>query len=347
MVSKSSRSKVTITDIARASDVSPATVSLVLRDKPGIGDETRQRVLDVAQALGYTYNKPSVQAAQYEAKNIGLIVKTRPDESSPQANYFYAPVIAGIELVCRQQQMNLLYATLPVDEINNPIGMPRLLKEEKSDGILLVGMLVNDQLAAALGKRNAPVVLVDGYAPNHEYDAVVSDNFTGAYEATQYLIDHGHQRIGLVGSDKQSYPSIAERRRGYQQAMVDAGLSPYFVDSGLNTEEASAAVTKLFKHGTNLTAFLGANDEVAIATMRAAQAAGRVVPRDISIIGFDNISLAEHISPALTTMRIDKTGMGRLAMQLLLNRMDFGEASTVRTVIRPNLIERESVARLK
>lgn len=346
MVNKSSRSKVTITDIARASDVSPATVSLVLRDKPGIGDETRQRVLDVAQTLGYAY-KPSVQATPYETKNIGMIIKTRPDELSPQANYFYAPVIAGIELVCRQQQMNLMYATLPVDETNNPLGLPRLLKDEKSDGILLVGMLVNDQLAAALERLNVPVVLVDGYAPNHEYDAVVSDNFTGAYEATQYLIDHGHQRIGLVGSNNQSYPSIAERRRGYQQAMVDAALNPYFIDSGLNTEEVAVAVTKLFNKGTKLTAFLGANDEVAIAAMRAAQAAGCHVPKDISIIGFDNIALAEHISPALTTMRIDKTGMGRLAMQLLLNRIDFGEASIVRTVIRPNLIERESVARLK
>jgi LacI family transcriptional regulator len=339
------RSRITIADIARDSGVSPATVSLVLRDKPGISLETRQRVLDSAQALGYIFTppKPTLQAP---VSSIGLILKVRPNDE-PLTNHFYAPVLAGIEAYCRRQQVNLFYAHMPVDEDNNPLELPRLLQEQPADGLLIVGAWLNDSVTRLLQPQETPLVLVDAYATADLYDAVITDNEAGAYRAATYLIENGHQHIAIVGSLPHSYPSIQERRSGYLRAIAERNLEPRFVDCHLHPDSAvPASVAYLEKH-PEVTAIFCCNDEVAIGVMSAMQALGKQVPQELSLIGFDNIALAQHVTPALTTMRVDKKGMGRLAAQLLFNRLEFPEAGQVRIVIRPGLIERQSVRRIE
>lgn len=341
----STNDKITLADIARASGVSPATVSLVLRDKPGVGPETRQRVRDVAQALGYI-TTPSMQTQNRAGvTNIGLVVKVRRDDL-PEANSFYAPVLTGIELICRKNRVNLLYATMPVDEHNHPVQMPRLLAESHTEGLLLVGMHLDEAMIAALSQQAGPVVLVDAYAPGGLHDAVVIDNENGAYQATRYLIEHGHHHIAIVGSEPNAYPGIQERRAGYLRALAEYGLSPYFADCRLWPEAVPPVLTGLLQQHPHITALFGCNDSVAIAAMRVAQTLGRCIPKDLSIVGFDNITLAYHVSPSLTTMRVDKMGMGRLAAQTLLNRLEFPRAGQVHVVICPHLIERESVQAL-
>lgn len=338
--------RVTLEDIARQSNVSLATVSLVLRDKPGINDETRQRVLDVARALGYRRRMPADLAAAQGLQQVGLLNKVRVDDQ-PQHNQFYAPVVAGIEAACRRQQINLLYATVPVDTDNHPQELPRMLLENELDGLLLVGAFVDSTIARLMERRTTPTVLVDAYAAENCYDSVVSDNFHGAYEAVSHLIERGHRHIGLAGSLPSAYPSIEERRRGYIQALRDHAIAqPYFADSHIQTKETTDATTELLRRCPHITAMFCCNDMVAIAVMQAAQALGRRLPDDLSIIGFDNIELAEHVTPALTTMHVDKVIMGRLAVQLLMNRAEFPTMSCVTAVLRPTLVERQSVRSL-
>ncbi len=334
--------KITIADIAEASNVSPATVSLVLRDKPGISPETRQRVLESAQNLGYIVKPISSLHVQGDLTNIGLVIKTRLNDL-PQTNNFYSPVLIGIETICRQRQINLLYATMLVDEENQPLELPRLITDQQVDGLLLVGILLNEAVLSLLQRQSVPVVLADAYANGDPYDMVVSDNFNGAYKAVTYLIGQGHQHIGIVGSQQNSYPSIQERRLGYVQAMRDHHLSPYFGDSSLDSEKTGAVVLELLHQHPEITAIFGCNDEVAIAVIKAAHEMGRNIPQDLAVIGFDNIALAQYITPSLTTMQVDKIGMGRLATQLLINRIEYPEADKVKVVIRPHLIERQSV----
>ena len=335
------RSKITIADIARDSGVSPATVSLVLRDKPGISPETRQRVLDSAQALGYiaTITKPTTQRA---VSSIGLILKVRPNDE-PLTNQFYAPVLAGIEAYCRQQQVNLFYAHMLVDEENNPLELPRLLQEQPANGLLILGAWLNDSVTRLLQPQETSLVLVDAYATTDLYDAVITDNEAGAYQATTYLIGNGHRHIAIVGSLPRSYPSIQERRSGYLRAMTEHRLEPHFVDCHLHPDSAVPTAIAYLENHPEVTAIFCCNDELAIGVMSAMQALGKSVPQELSIIGFDNIALAQHVSPTLTTMRVDKRGMGRLAGQLLLNRLEHPEAGQIRAVIRPSLIERQSV----
>ena len=337
--------RVKMSDIAQKTDVSISTVSLVLRNKSGIPLETRQRVLKTAQKLGYRLKSASrARPLSIQLHNLGLIIKSEPGVV-PRANPFYSHVLAGIEETCRQNKINLLYATLPVDVNNHPVEVPRLLLEESTDGLLVVGTLLDDALAPVLNQKAVPIVLVDAYALSEKYDAVVSDNVRGAYQAVSHLIERGHRHMGMVGTCPDGYPSLRERRQGYVQALKEHGLTQtYFTDCAPNKEAAFEATTQLLSQCPQISAVFGCNDEIALAVMRAAQALGRQVPEEFSVIGFDDIDLARHVTPSLTTMRVDKAGMGRMAVKLLINRIEFPDAERVTLVIRPRLIERESVS---
>ena len=336
--------KVTISDVARASGVSPATVSLALRHKAGISSETRQRVFDVAQALGYLLQPPTRSAQRSEIHSMGVLLKTHPDDVALTQS-FYGPVVAGIEEVCRRQQIHLVFANLPVDLENRPVDPPRLLFEQHTDGLLLIGMQMNRASLTLFQQQSAPIVLVDAYVESDPYDAVVTDNYGGAYAAMTYLLEQGHRHIALVGSQPQTFPSVMERRAGYLQALTDYGLQPYFWDCPIWPKAAyEACMAHLHQPHAPVTAFFCCNDAVAFSLMRVLQERGYRVPHDVSVIGFDNIDLAQHTIPPLTTMLVDKVGMGRLAAQLLINRIEHPAAAHVCAWIRPTLVERQSVA---
>lgn len=336
--------KVTISDVARASGVSPATVSLALRHKAGISSETRQRVLDVAQALGYLLQPPIRSAQRGEVHSIGVLLKTHPADVA-MTQSFYGPVVAGIEEVCRRQQIHLVFANLPVDLENRPVDPPRLLVEQHTDGLLLIGMQLDRASVALFQQQSAPIVLVDAYVESDPYDTVVTDNYSGAYAATTYLLEQGHRHIALVGSQPQTFPSVMERRAGYCQALADQGVQPYFWDCPLWPQAAyEASLACLQQALSPVTAFFCCNDAVALSLMQALQEKGYRIPQDVSVIGFDNIDLAQHTIPPLTTMLVDKVGMGRLAAQLLINRIEYPAAAQVCSWTRPSLVERQSVA---
>jgi LacI family transcriptional regulator len=331
-------------DIAERSDVSLSTVSLVLRDKPGISVATRQRVLDAARDLGYILKNSNAQPKP-DVASVGLILKAEPDRV-PQANQFYSHVVAGIETACRQQHINLLYATLPVDQDSYPLELPRILIEgDTADGLLLVGAFLDETLAQVVERHWSPIVLMDAYSASNRYDSILSDNFNAAYQAVSYLVGQGHHHIGLVASHPQAYPSIQERRRGYIQALQDQGIHErYLADCHLtNRHEIVSATADLLQAHPHITALLGADDEVAITVMEVAHRLGLHVPGDVSVIGFDDIDLADCVSPGLTTMHVDKVSMGRLAVQLLVNRIKYPASDPVTVIIRPHLVERSSV----
>lgn len=336
--------RVTLEKIARQSGVSLTTVSLVLREKRGVNIETRRKVLDVARQLGYPLKMAANGAPVASLQHIGVVMRTRAYDQ-PQTNLFYTPVLMGIEAACRKQNINMLYGSMTVDMENHPVELPRMLQEDGLDGLIVVGAFVDAEIAQIMQNSGLPIVLVDSYALDYNYDAVLTDNFQGAYQAVSYLIARGHRRIGIVGSHPQGFPSVVERRRGYLQALQDHGIvQPYFADSLLIRSEAAAAAVKLIQRSPEVTALFCCNDDVAIGVIQSTQAAGRRVPDDISVIGFDDIELAEHVFPPITTMRVDKVNMGRLAVQTLSNHVEFLASTHMSIALKPVLIERQSVA---
>jgi len=340
-----SPNKVTMTEIAARSGVSLATVSLVLRDRSGVGAETRERVMQIAKDLGYfprnTNGLPAIPIT-----NLGLILKEEPHRI-PQANLFYSHVIAGIEVACRRQNINLFYATMTVDANSYPLELPRILLEENTtEGFLLLGAFLSESLRQVVARHSVPMVLVDAYAVDDVYDAVVSDNLKGAYQAVTYLIQQGHRHIAFVGSHPDSsYPSIRERQSGYRQALTDAQIAESYCANChiIDTEEIVQATTNLIEANPHITAIFAANDETAITMMETLRALGRQIPDDISIVGYDDIDLASRVSPPLTTMQVDKAEMGRMAVQVLINRVQYPESGLVRVVMSSRLLERDSV----
>lgn len=296
----------------------------------------------MARSLGYELAPRGNGHFGSRIDQVGLLVKVRPHEAAT-TNAFYAPVIAGIEEVCRRQQIHLLYANLPVDEHSRPLESPRLLQDTSVGGLLVVGLYLDSQAMAFWRRQGVPIVLVDAYDEQELFDAVVTDNQVGAYTATRYLIDRGHRRIALLGSSPDAFPSIQERRAGYTRAMVEAGLEPIFLDCMLDEEPAQVAMREFLEAGGGVSAVVGANDLVALAAMRTAQKMGKRVPEDISFVGFDDIAPSRHVTPPLTTMEIDKLGMGRMAVQLLMYRSEYPDAARACVVLRPRLIERQSV----
>lgn len=340
-------SRVKLADIAQASGVSLTAVSLALSDKPGISQETRGKVLEVARSLGYRFKIPASTAPTKMLETIGLLVKSHA-EDEPHTNQFYSHVITGIEAACRQMGINLMFANLPVDNENCPLGMPSLLEKSDIDAVILTGAFVDEALSKVLQSRSIPAVLIDSYAKEGDYTSIVSDNVAGAFQATEYLIRKGHTHIGFVGGHEYAYPSFRERRRGYLKALAEHGIhDSYFADSAYNRGEVTAAALDLVRKNAQITAMVGMNDDIAIIAMYALIEAGYRVPQEISIIGFDDIYLAESVVPSLTTMRVNKHGMGRFAVQLLLNQLNsLAGGGSVTSVFRPTLVERSSTAQL-
>ncbi len=337
--------RVTMEDVARQSGVSLATVSLVMRGRPGINDETRQRVLETARALGYQKRSPSDGQQTRAAQTVGVLIKGRADDA-PLANPFYAPLLAGIEAACRKLRLNLLFATIPVNLDNYPLEVPRLLEEGDVDGIMLVGAFVDQTITRLIELRALPLVLVDAYTEAN-YDIVGTDNFRGAYEAVSHLVQCGHRRIGLVGTQPDAYPSLRERRRGYVQALADFGIAErFFGDCRIAMAEELAAATQLLGEQPDITAIFCSNDHVAVRVYEAAQALGRRVPDDLSVMGFDNVDLALYLMPPLTTMHVDTPTLGNLAVETLVRRIEAPDAVCQTTLVRPRLVERRSVRAL-
>ena len=308
---------------------------------PGIPSETRRSVLEAAKELGYRLSS----GAPYRLSSLALIVKADAD-LPPNINPFYSHVMAGVENSCWQKKITLLYASLPVDDENCAVEIPHLLREQDVDGYLIVGALINGALEECLKDKDTPVILVDSYDPARRYDSVLSANFCGAYQAVRHLIRMGHQSIGCVGGSEIAYPSIRERRQGYLRALADHGLkAPYLAGTKtLKSSESYSAVLEMLTRYPEVSAIFGCNDELSFSVFRAAQALGRKIPGDLSVIGFDNVETARHVTPGLTTMHVDKVSMGRLAVRALAERLEAPEMERITISIHPRLVERESAA---
>jgi LacI family transcriptional regulator len=220
-----------------------------------------------------------------------------------------------------------------------------MLSDRRVDGVLIVGTLLENKMIEHLQQAGCPVVLVDSYTPGEMiFDSVVTDNINGAYNAVAYLIENGHTRIGLLGSMPDAYPSVRERREGYIRALNHYGISERYIENGLLTlPEGHEAARRLLSRSPEITAIFACNDDVAKGTIAAATELGLLVPDDLSVIGFDNSDMARQTTPPLTTIHVDKTSMGTMAVQLLVDRIENPERAIVTTTLSTKLVERESV----
>ena len=330
----------TLTDVAVASGLSASAVSLALRGKSGVSEETRARIAHIAQELGYQKAAPSSRRSR-TARTVGLVIRSIQGDT-PQENVFYGPVMVGIAEGCRAHHLRLMLGTMVMGDNYCPVEFPPIVTDRSCNGLIVVGGVISAANEAVL-RASHPTVLVDAYADSNTFDSVVIDNVRGAQTAVEHLISLGHREIAILGTAPDAFPSIVDRRRGYERAIAGAGLPGHYIDVAYSPpEEVAAASMAYLRAHPEVTAVFCAYDAVAMILLQAASENGIPVPGRLSVVGFDDIDVAGHLSPPLTTMAVDKVGMGRLAVTLVAHRMEFPKGSVTETLFHTTLVQRGS-----
>jgi LacI family transcriptional regulator len=329
-----------IQQIADELQVSSASVSRALNDRPGVGEELRSRILQKARELNYTSNVIARGLATSQTFSLGFFVHEKPGLSAHN-DPFYGEILHGVEQASAQTDYHVTIGTLTDDVLNDPQSF-RFIREGRIDGMILAGPDIPPDFILAMVRSGVPVVLVDNRLAHSQVNCVNSDDETGAYLAAHHLLKQGHHRIGII-SGPESWPSNARRVRGYRRALLNGEAGVPIVHADRTTidsgREAYQQLTALY-HG--LTAICAVNDSMAIGAIRAAQLDGRRVPDDLSIVGFDDIAWAQLNDPPLTTVQIPKRQMGGEAAKRLINLLSDPDAVPVEVVVGVTLIERVS-----
>ncbi|MRS14838.1 LacI family DNA-binding transcriptional regulator [Enterobacteriaceae bacterium RIT691] len=320
--------KTRIKDIATACGVSLGAVSRALKGQPGLSEETRQRILSIAEAQGYDFSR----LRNGPVKRLLFLLHRQHNIAS--ALPFYSTVMLGVADACRENDVAMSFQPLgPEDSVAELIAL------HQPDALICAGYM-EAEILAELRKTALPVALVDLWAA--DFPCVNPDNYHGGFVATRHLIQQGRKRIAFLGQSHHHY-SIRQRVEGYQQALFDAGLTlpeQYRVEMP-PVKDIEQALVEGMQHLLALPqppdAIFAYNDVAALIAMRVCARNGVKVPEDIAIVGFDDIDAAVWAHPPLTTVAIDKRELGRDAFRLLLS--DEGERNLLMPV---RLVVRES-----
>jgi LacI family transcriptional regulator len=305
--------RVTIKDVARHCSVSIAAASRALNNRGEVSEETRQMVLAGAAELGYVPNPLARGLVMGRLKTIGVIVS---DNASP----VYASILRGIEETANRDGYGVLLANSA---------------ESQDKALTALDTLLTSRVAGVLLRHFTDV----------RTDYVVTDNHRGSYLATRHLLDLGHRRIAHVGGPSR-LSTAEERFAGYREALVEDGLAiepelvarvPYSLEAG------AEAAQVLLEAASRPTAVVAATDRQAVGVMKAAQGRGLDVPRDLAVVGGDDIELAEFLSVPLTTFRQRAYEIGALGVDALLWRLRNPDEEDVRQIVlQPDLVVRRS-----
>ncbi len=296
-------------DVAKLAGVSRTTVSFVLNDVPSvsISAATRKRVLDASKQLNYSPNVAGKKLVSGKSYTIGLVLCQSPEQIFTDA--FLPQVILGVEQAAIQQGFHVLLK--PVDP-NDTGGYARLITENHVDGILLSGPRQDDTALMKLHQQRVPILLM-GQLPNTDIPFVDVDATAGAELAVKHLIGLGHQRVGMITNAPMDYTSAQQRRDGYTRALEQAKLavnSSLIKEGNYTPASGFAAMKSLLEINPRITAVFVASDVVAMGALLAIKEAGLRIPQDISVVGFDDIPLAEYYDPPLSTIRLPAFGLG-------------------------------------
>lgn len=326
----------TIREVAESAGVSYATVSHVINNTRFVTKETRERVLAAMTALNYRPNTLARSLRQGKTNTIGLVL---PDSANP----FFAEISRSIEDEAFKRGYSVFLCNTELDTQRELFYVDVLINKQV-DGIIFVAAGDQPDSLDYLLRENMPVVMIDRNLPNVEVDVVLTDHQLGGYLATKHLIELGHQRIACIAGPSSITPS-AERITGYQKALEEAGLpgdenliirGDYHAQSGMEVTNAILNMTP------RPTAIFALNDLMALGALRAASEAGYSVPKDIAVVGYDDLELSRFTSPPLTTISQPKKAISAQAVNLLVQRMSGKSQSPSCVVLPPELIVRRS-----
>lgn len=326
---------VSIKDVARRAKVSHSTVSRALR-KPGrVNEVTAARVKQIAREMGYRPNSIGRSLATRRTDTIGVVVTTVADP-------FVSEVITGVEEVAHNRGYAVFLANSNA-EPQREISVVRSFQERRVDGVMVMASRVGSLYMPLLEELNVPIVLIDNQHPGEFAHSICIDDRGGARMAIRHLIDFGHRRIGYIG-DRYGLQADHDRMTGYREEIESAGIAfsgELIVHGNGRAEGGRVAIASLLALREPPTAVFCYNDMTAIGALRTLHEAGRKLPEEMSVVGFDDLAIASYVEPPLTTVRQPKAEMGRKAAEMLLDLLG-GMRPQVHIRVAGELVVRES-----
>jgi LacI family transcriptional regulator len=330
------KNNVTMRDIADQLGVSSVTVSKALNDKEGVSEELKLKIKGLAEELGYRYNAAAKSMKEGLSYNIGVVI---PERFTGINQSFYLNVYQSITRILEKQgYYGILHILSGEDERN--LVMPRIYYERKVDGFIVLGQTSKEYIEKIQGIE-FPKVFLDFYDEHAEIDSVITDNFYGSYEITNYLIQTGHREIAYVGN-LYSTSSIQDRFLGYYKSLLEHRilLKDEFI---LNDRDEQGTYIDIELPEQLPTAFVCNCDQVAHNLVHKLKGQGINVPEDCSVVGFDNDIYATITDPALTTVEVDVEEMAENAVKFIIEKVKNSDKSFGRVLVKSNIVYRESV----
>ncbi|OOF38549.1 transcriptional repressor PurR [Rodentibacter mrazii] len=329
----------TMKDIARLAKVSTSTVSHVINGSRFVSDEIREKVMNVVTELNYTPSAVARSLKVRETKTIGLLV-------TATNNPFFAEVMAGVEQYCQQHQYNLIIATTGGDAGRLQQNL-RTLLHKQVDGLLL--MCGDSRFNADTELTiSVPLVIMDWWFKELNADKILENSILGGYLATKTLIEAGHKDIGIITGNLKK--SVAKNRlEGYKKALSEAEIplnDDWIIESHFDFEGGSIGMQKLLATTKRPTSVFCCSDTIAMGAYHIIQQQGLNIPQDISVIGYDDIELSQYLFPPLSTISQPKAELGKLAVELLLQRIKNPKEPYQTLTLSPTLQLRKSIKKI-
>ncbi|MEP9373736.1 LacI family DNA-binding transcriptional regulator [Mesorhizobium sp. KR1-2] len=327
----------TINDVAQEAGVSPTTVSRYLNGRIELPASTSGRIDAAIKRLDYRPNLLAKRLSTGRTETIGIVA---PEIANP----FFADLAAAIEDEAEQHGYSVLMSSTR-GATEREIACLRRLDDRHVDGLIMMTNRPDDGRLAASMSAHASVVLVDEDVPGVAVPKIFVENAEGAYQATRYLIGAGHRRIAHIGGPV-GLMSAQERKDGFLRAMREAGLEPtHILQEAYSREFGAAAMADILSSADRPTAVFAGSDFIAIGAMQVIRDHGLNVPKDISLVGFDDMPFADMLAPGLTTVRQPTREMGRKAFRALFGLLNNQDVADVER-LPVELVERHSVAKI-
>ena len=330
--------KVRLSDIAEQTGVSIATVSRALADHPAVNDDTKRRIHAAARTAGYSFRGAAARLPSAADATLSIVIPRPQGRDGWLNDPFFQGLLGGIGEAARARRCD--YVVSHADPQNYD-DLSRLVDGTRSDGIIFLGQSFLHDRLNRLVDQEAKFIVWGGELPGQRYPSVGSDNPKGGERATAHLARLGRERIAFFGDT--DAPEINQRYQGYLGALEAAGLpaDPDLVfPAHFAVASAANSMSALLSRGTEFDAVVCSSDLIAIGVIRALQEAGRSVPDDVSVVGYDDIALARYSRPALTTIRQDLGLAGQLMVMKLLDADDPSDLRSER--LPTELIQRDS-----
>jgi DNA-binding LacI/PurR family transcriptional regulator len=332
----------TVTDVAKKAGVSVSTAARVLSGRGYASEETRRVVLEAAKELGYVPNQIARSLRTRQTRMLGLLI-------GDVENSFYSTIARNVESVTKEAGYHVVLCNSD-DDPETEREYLKLLEGMRVDGLIVTPTLKNRVHLARLMDKGIVIVQMDRRVERLAADAIVVDNEAGAASAVAHLVEAGHTRIGILTGELE-VPTASQRLAGFRRALVEHGIAiqESLIKSGsFHREHAIEDATELINAEPSPTAIFAANNILAEAALIALGQQGLRVPRDVSIVAFDDVPWMGMVDPSVTTLRQPIADMARSAAELVLRRLREGRQGPPSTIVfRTQLIERDSVAPLR